>query len=95
MTVKLLTELRLRFLSLKEYCTGLSESTLVKMPYCWKSRVTVHIYLHTICIILQEESFKIVIQQKAAYQTGNDKQIPIMCLADLNDLTVANNINAA
>ena len=50
---------------------------------------------HTIHITFQEESFKIVIQQKAAYQTGNDKQIPIMCLADLNDLTVANNINAA
>ena len=40
MTVKLLTEHHLRFLSLKGGCRGLSESTLVKMPHCWKSRVT-------------------------------------------------------
>ena len=40
MTVKLLTEHYLVFLSLKRGCTGSSESTLVKMSYCWKSRVT-------------------------------------------------------
>ena len=40
MTVKLLTEHHLEFLSLKGGCTGLSESTLVKMLQCWKSRVT-------------------------------------------------------
>ena len=39
MTVKLLTEHHLVFLSLKGDCTGLSESTLVKMPYCWNSHV--------------------------------------------------------
>ena len=38
MTVKLLTEHRLEFLSLKGGCTGSSESTLAKMPHCWKSR---------------------------------------------------------
>ena len=38
MTVKLLTEHDLDFLSLKGGCTGSSESTLVKMPHCWKSR---------------------------------------------------------
>ena len=32
MIVKLLTEHHLEFLSLKEGCTGSSESTLVKMP---------------------------------------------------------------
>ena len=37
MSVKLLTEHHLEFLSLKGGCTGLSESTLVKMPHCWKS----------------------------------------------------------
>ena len=42
-TVKLLTEHNLDLLSLKEGCTGSSESTLVKMPHCWKSRVTAHI----------------------------------------------------
>ena len=40
MTVKLLTEHHLRFLSLKGGCTCSPESTLVKMPHCWKSRVT-------------------------------------------------------
>ena len=42
MIVKLLTEHHLEFLSLKGGCTGSSESTLVKMPHCWKSRVTAH-----------------------------------------------------
>ena len=37
MIVKLLTEHHLEFLSFKGGCTGLSESTLVKMPHCWKS----------------------------------------------------------
>ena len=40
MIVKLLTEHHLEFLSLKGGCTGLSKSTLVKMPHCWKSHVT-------------------------------------------------------
>ena len=38
-TVKLLTEHDLEFLSLEG---GSSESTLVKMPHCWKSHVTAH-----------------------------------------------------
>ena len=42
MSVKLLTEHRLKFLSLKGGCTGSSESTLVKMPHCWKSHVVAH-----------------------------------------------------
>ena len=40
MSVKLLTEHHLEFLSLKGGYTGSSESTLVKMPHCWKSHVT-------------------------------------------------------
>ena len=40
MTVKLLTEHHMKFLNLKGGCTGSSESTLVKMPRCWKSHVT-------------------------------------------------------
>ena len=43
MTVKLLTEQHLEFLSLKGGCTGSSESTLVKMPHCWKSHFKAHI----------------------------------------------------
>ena len=40
MNVKLLTEHNLEFLSLKGGCRGSSESTLLKLPHCWKSRVT-------------------------------------------------------
>ena len=47
MTVKLLTEHRLECLSIKEGYTGLSESTLVKMPYCLKSLVTAHFTVGT------------------------------------------------
>ena len=39
MNIKLLTEHHFEFLSLKGGCTGSSESTLVKMPHCWKSHV--------------------------------------------------------
>ena len=39
MSVKLLTEHHLEFLSLKGDFTGSSESTLVKIPYFWKSHV--------------------------------------------------------
>ena len=44
MIVKLLTEHHLEFLSLKGGCRGSSESTLVKMPNCWKSHVTAQMF---------------------------------------------------
>ena len=44
MSVKLLTEHHLVFLSLKTGCTGSSESTIVKMPHCQKSHFTAQIY---------------------------------------------------
>ena len=40
---KLQTEHYLEFLSLKGGCTSSSESTLVKMPHCWKSHVVAHL----------------------------------------------------
>ena len=40
MIVKLLSEHHLEFQSLRGGCTGSSESTLVKMPHCWKSHAT-------------------------------------------------------
>ena len=43
MTVKLLTEHHLEFLSLKGCCTGSSESTHVKMRHCWKSHALANI----------------------------------------------------
>ena len=44
-TVELLTEHHLEFLSLKGSFTGLSETTLVKMPHCWKSHVAAQMCL--------------------------------------------------
>ena len=48
MTVKLLTEDYLESLSLKGGCTGSSETTLVKMPHCWRSQVVAHIKIFLI-----------------------------------------------
>ena len=39
MNIKLLTKNHWEFLSLTGGCTGLPESTVVKMPHCWKSHV--------------------------------------------------------
>ena len=44
MSVKLMTEHLLEFLSLKGGCICSSESTLVKMPHCWKSHVMAQLY---------------------------------------------------
>ena len=46
MSVKLLTEHRLEFLSLKGGCTGSSESTLFKMPHCWKAHVATQFMIY-------------------------------------------------
>ena len=52
MSVKLRTGHRLEFLSLIGGCTGSSESTLVKIPHCWKSHAMAqlsakhHSYFH-------------------------------------------------
>ena len=43
LSVKLLTEHHLEFLSLKGGCRGSSKSTLVKMSNCWKSHAAAHI----------------------------------------------------
>ena len=52
MSVKLLTEHHLEFLSVKGGCTGSSESTLVKMRHCLKSCVADY------CFLLQMEVVK-------------------------------------
>ena len=46
MIVKLRTEHHLEFLSLKGGCRGSSESTLVKMPHCWKSHALAQLFYH-------------------------------------------------
>ena len=47
MSVEPLTEHHSEFLSLKGGCTASSESTLVKMPHCWKSHVAAQIFSAT------------------------------------------------
>ena len=49
MSVKLLVEHNLEFLSLKGGCIGSSESTLVKMPHCCKLHVTALMIKYVIC----------------------------------------------
>ena len=44
MNIKLLTEQHLEFLSLTRGWIGSSESTHVKMPHCWKSRVAAQMH---------------------------------------------------
>ena len=46
MSVKLLTEHHLEFLSLNGGSTGSSETTHVKIPHCWKSHVTAYMTSH-------------------------------------------------
>ena len=50
MTFKLLIEDNLKSMSLKGGYTGSSESTLVKMPHCWKSRAAAQMASSTIGI---------------------------------------------
>ena len=52
MSVKLLTEHHLAFLSLKEGCEGSSESTLVKMAHCWKSHIMAHLFLFSLVLCM-------------------------------------------
>ena len=47
MTVKLMTEHHLEFLSINGGCTGSSESAPVKMLHCWKSHVAAHFFVDT------------------------------------------------
>ena len=49
MIVKLLTERHLEFLSLKGGCRGSSESTLVKISNCWKSRALAQLKEYCLC----------------------------------------------
>ena len=52
MTVNLLAEDNLESLSIKGGCTGSSESTLVKMPHCWKSHARAQLKVFEIFQVL-------------------------------------------
>ena len=51
MSVKLLTEHHLEFLSFKGGCTVSSESTLVKIPHCLKSHIKAQLFLSCMFIV--------------------------------------------
>ena len=52
MSVKLLTEHPLEFLCLKGGCIGSSESTLVKIPHCWKSHVPAQLFTIALAMVI-------------------------------------------
>ena len=58
MIVKLLTQHHLEFLSLLGDCTDWSESTLVKMPHCWKSHALAQFRLMKVDFTLLVVSIK-------------------------------------
>ena len=66
MTVKLLTEQHLEFLNLKEGCTGSYESTLVKIPHCWKSHVAAHIWMESAIYLGMISAFGVQITTKVS-----------------------------
>ena len=72
MTLGLLTKHHLEFLSLKGGCTGPSESTLVKMPHCWKSHVAAHLVVRCLVTIrpvvksMFKSSFHVYLSQKVS-----------------------------
>ncbi|KAH3710042.1 uncharacterized protein LOC127857978 isoform X2 [Dreissena polymorpha] len=57
--------------------------------------VSVHSFDFASCNLQWEESFNVIVQKNALYQTGADKQIPVMCVADIGDLTVSNSLHVA
>ena len=64
MTVKLLTEHHLEFLSLKEGCTGSSESTLAKLPNCWKPHVVARTQFGEYIYLTTNESAKEMLEHR-------------------------------
>ena len=77
MSVKILTEHHLEFLSSTGGCTGSSECTLVKMPHCWKSRVAAHI----ICVLQVTIIEKVFLSTQNIFLMRNkENKIPLRTL---------------
>ena len=72
MTVRLLTEHNLEFLSLKGGCRGSSESSFVKMPHCWKSHVAAYIMCSV--VIASFHNVSIIYNLHCKYQ-GSYRQV--------------------
>ena len=78
--VQLLTEHHLEFLSLKGGRTGWSESTLVKMPHCWKSHVTAHLLFVLIVINILAECINYNTWNSSCFTPLDAPQSPSMTL---------------
>ena len=76
MIVKLLAEHHFELLSLTGGCIGWSESTLVKMPHCWKSHFKAQlIYFGMLChtiatILLNNKDNLIRLSVNSLYSTA-------------------------
>ena len=85
MSVKLLTEHHLKFLSLKGGCAGSSEPILVKMPHCCKSLVKAHI----VSMLVSQLSRRFVViyidNQCLKYKTLTLKLLPLQSKKDSKD----------
>ena len=79
----MLIEHHLEFLSLKGGSTSSSQSTLVKMPYCWKSHVAAHIRFVIACVRL---GIKVTLQSYT-YTTFTNFSMKylVMCIVYTDD----------
>ena len=92
MTVKVLTKQNLEFLSLKGGCIGSSESTLVKMPHCWKSHVTAHLFfnlndqqgLRCKLLLFDNKTYILLYSLMFAYLVGLNIQVLGWAFGDLH-----------
>ena len=93
MSVKLLTENRLEFASLKGGCTGSSESTLVKMPHCVAAQFMIY-WLRADAYDTLGGTF--ISQRKGKIQTSTTNQVflcmqcAVSCSSSLNFFFHAN-----
>ena len=95
MSVKLLTEHHLEFISLKGGCTGSSETTLVKMPHCWKSHAMAQLCDYKSDSISQQMGFlrEKTCLRDSANNTGADQPAPPHRLISAFVLFFASNSN--
>ena len=83
MIVKLLTEHHLEFLNFKGGCTGSSDSTLAKMPHCWKS----HTYFSVgdpiayVCLIIHHKVVFYSTRKLILFFSCSLKKINLYCPA--------------
>ena len=79
MSVKLLIEHLLEFLSLKGDCTSSSESTLVKMSHCWKSHaIALFVFLTGDLVLIHGE----IVHKSEKNTSSNSRNIYTFHLFD-------------